>query len=83
MYVLSVLDGFLSRKLNFLAPDVLGLLREELLHLILDQNVPAFSRIKLNKVLSLTLAVQMAKDTNVFTNLVNKISSSGKVYECI
>ena len=83
MYVLSVLDGFLSRKLAFIAPDLLVSLREELLHLILDEKVPPFSRIKLNKVLSLTLAAQMTKDATVFQNLVNKINKPGKVIFCI
>ena len=82
MYVLSVLDGFLSRKLAFLAPDLLVLLREELLQLILDEKVPPFSRIKLNKVLSLTLAPQITKDVTVFQNLVNKITNPGKVIFC-
>ena len=79
MYVLSVLDGFLSRKLAFIAPDLLLLLREELIQLILDEKVPPFSRIKLNKVLSLTLAPQMTKDATVFQNLANKITNPGKV----
>ena len=82
MYVLSVLDGFLSRKLTFIAPDLLLLLREELIQLILDEKVPPFSRIKLNKVLSLTLAPQMTKDATVFQNFANKITNPGKVIFC-